>query len=44
MDSLERFEHESWIAAVGTAAGYGLVLIAMFVVLFLLPYGVYLAL
>ncbi|WP_166035627.1 hypothetical protein [Halorussus pelagicus] len=38
------FEHPSWLTAFGTLAGYGAILLAMFVVLFLLPYAAFLAL
>lgn len=44
MDPLGRSGHESMTVALGTAAGYGLVLLGMFLVLFVLPYLVYLAL
>ncbi|WP_185715505.1 hypothetical protein [Halocatena pleomorpha] len=32
------FNHPSWLTAVGTLAGYGLVLLVLFVALFVLPY------
>ena len=32
------FDHEAWGAAVGTVVGYLLILAAMFLVLFVLPY------
>ena len=32
------FDHEAWVAALGTAVGYLLVLTAMTLVLFVLPY------
>ncbi|MFC4552237.1 MULTISPECIES: hypothetical protein [Halorussus] len=38
------FEHPSWLTALGTLAGYGAILLAMFVLLFLVPYAVFLAL
>lgn len=44
MNLVEKFTHESWFAAVGTAAGYGLVLVAMFVLLFVIPFLIFLAL
>ncbi|MFB6222369.1 MAG: hypothetical protein ABEH86_01680 [Haloarcula sp.] len=34
----EQFDHPAWLTAVGTLAGYGLILLFMFVLLFLLPY------
>ncbi|WP_435178980.1 hypothetical protein [Halorussus sp. AFM4] len=37
-------DHPSWTTALGTFAGYGLILLAMFVALFLLPYAVFVAL
>jgi hypothetical protein len=41
---LEEFDHPSWLTAAGTFAGYGLLLAAMTVVLFLVPYGLFRAL
>ena len=38
------FEHPSWRTAFGTLAGYAVILLAMFVLLFLVPYGIFLAL
>ena len=38
------FEHPSWPTALGTFAGYALILLAMFAVLFLLPYAIFAAL
>jgi hypothetical protein len=35
------FDHPSWLTALGTLAGYGLILLAMTVLLFLVPYGIY---
>ena len=35
------FDHESWWTALGTGAGYLLILTAMFVVLFVVPYLVF---
>ncbi|WP_267905095.1 hypothetical protein [Halorussus halophilus] len=35
------FEHPSWRTALGTLAGYSAILLAMFVLLFLVPYGVF---
>ncbi|MFC6988156.1 hypothetical protein ACFQJD_04470 [Haloplanus sp. GCM10025708] len=37
------YDHASWRAAAGTLAGYGLVLAAMFVVLFVVPFLLFLA-
>jgi hypothetical protein len=39
---LDRFDHPSWLTALATFASYGLVLVAMFVLLFLVPYGLFL--
>lgn len=44
MGLVEKFTHESWFAAAGTAAGYGFVLVAMFVLLFVIPFLIFLAL
>jgi hypothetical protein len=38
------FEHPSWLTAFGTLAGYAAILLAMFVVLFLVPYAIFVAL
>jgi len=38
------FDHPSWLAIGGTVAGYALILLAMFLVLFVLPYLVFVAL
>ncbi|MFB6269070.1 MAG: hypothetical protein ABEH83_03945 [Halobacterium sp.] len=38
---LGQFDHPSWLAAAGTLVSYGLVLAAMTVLLFLVPYGVF---
>jgi len=35
----EQFDHPSWLTAVATAAGYGLILLVLFVLLFLVPYA-----
>jgi hypothetical protein len=34
---LAQFDHPAWLTAIGTLAGYGLVLLLLFAVLFLLP-------
>jgi len=44
MSSLAEFDHPSWKTALGTFAGYGAILLAMFAVLFLAPYAVFSAL
>lgn len=44
MDPVEKFTHESWFTAAGTAAGYGLILVAMFVLLFVIPFLIFLVL
>lgn len=38
------FDHPSWWTALGTFAGYGVILLAMTVLLFLVPYAIFLAL
>jgi hypothetical protein len=35
------FSHPSWSTAFSTFVSYGLVLVAMFVLLFLVPYGLF---
>jgi Na+-transporting methylmalonyl-CoA/oxaloacetate decarboxylase gamma subunit len=34
----ERFDHPAWLTAAGTLAGYGLVLLFLFLLLFVVPY------
>jgi len=34
----EQFKHPVWLTAAGTLAGYGLVLLFMFLLLFVVPY------
>jgi hypothetical protein len=41
---LEQFRHPSWPTAVGTILGYGAILGVMFVVLFLVPTVIFIAL
>ncbi len=38
------FDHPAFVAALGTGLGYGLVLLVMFVLLFLVPYAIFVAL
>lgn len=38
------FEHPSWLTAAGAFAGYAVILLAMFVLLFVVPYALYVAL
>lgn len=40
----DRFEHPSWGTAVGTALGYVAILLVMFVLLFVVPYGLFVVL
>lgn len=44
MNALDQFDHDSWLAAAGTLASYGLILAAMTALLFLVPYAIFLAL
>ncbi|GAA0273076.1 hypothetical protein [Halobacterium noricense] len=41
---LSDFDHPSWVTALSTFASYGLVLLAMTILLFLVPYAVFMAL
>lgn len=41
IDALDEYGHPAWLTAVGTAAAYGVVLLVMFAVLFLVPYGLF---
>ncbi|WP_276271544.1 hypothetical protein [Haloarcula litorea] len=34
----DRFDHPAWLTAAGTLAGYGLVLLFLFLLLFVVPY------
>lgn len=38
---LDAFDHPSWLSAVGTFVGYGAILVAMFVALFLVPFALF---
>ncbi|SFS01311.1 hypothetical protein SAMN05216559_2479 [Halomicrobium zhouii] len=35
----DQFDHPTWLTAAATAAGYGLILLVLFVLLFLVPYA-----
>lgn len=37
----DRFAHDSFVTGVGTFVGYGVILLAMFVVLFVVPYLIF---
>lgn len=37
----DEFDHPSWFTALATFLSYGLVLLAMTVLLFLVPYGIF---
>jgi len=34
----EPFDHPAWLTGAGTVAGYGLILLVLFVALFVVPY------
>lgn len=34
----DHFDHPTWLTAAATAAGYGLILLVLFVLLFLIPF------
>lgn len=40
---LEQFDHPSWLTAAGTLVSYTVILVAMFILLFVVPYLVFLA-
>jgi hypothetical protein len=40
-DLVEKFKHPSWFTIGGTLAGYLLILIAMFVLLFVVPFLIF---
>lgn len=41
MDTLDRFDHPAWVTAGATLVSYGLVLLVLFALLFVVPYLVY---
>lgn len=40
---MEQFDHPSWFTAAGTLVSYTVILVAMFILLFVVPYLVFLA-
>jgi hypothetical protein len=40
-DLKEQYDHSSWFTAAGTVAGYGLILLAMTLLLFGVPYAIF---
>lgn len=40
MDALDQFDHPAWATAGATVASYGLVLLFLYLLLFLVPYVV----
>ncbi|WP_256474650.1 hypothetical protein [Haloplanus halophilus] len=42
MTALDRFDHPAWTAAAATAASYGLGLLALFTLLFVVPFLLFL--
>jgi membrane glycosyltransferase len=43
-DTTETFDHDAWRTLLGTGVGYGVVLLAMFLLLFVAPFLLFLAL
>ncbi|WP_173862778.1 hypothetical protein [Salinigranum rubrum] len=43
-EETEGFDHDAWLTLASTGVGYGIVLVAMFVALFVLPFLVFLLL
>jgi hypothetical protein len=41
---LDRFDHPTWVTGASTAIGYGIALVFMFVLLFVIPFLIFLAL
>jgi len=37
-DRFDQFDHPAWLTAAGTLASYGLILVFLFALLFILPY------
>lgn len=44
MYALDRFDHPAWWTAAGTLVSYGLILLGLFVLLFVVPFLAYSAL
>ena len=44
MSALSEYDHPAWLTIAGTLAGYGVILLVMTVVLFLIPYLIFTAL
>jgi hypothetical protein len=44
MSALSEYDHPTWLTIAGTFAGYGVILVAMTVVLFVVPYLIFTAL
>ncbi|AGB15786.1 hypothetical protein Halru_1169 [Halovivax ruber XH-70] len=42
-DALQQFDHPAWLTGLGTVVGYGIILALMTIVMFGLPYLVFLA-
>ena len=38
MDTFDRFDHPAWVTAGATLVSYGLVLLVLFLLLFVVPY------
>lgn len=41
MQLTEQFDHPAWLTAGGTLVGYGLILLVMFALLFVVPFLIY---
>ncbi|WP_282102516.1 hypothetical protein [Halovivax limisalsi] len=39
----DQFDHPAWLAGLGTVVGYGLILALLTVLLFLVPYAIFMA-
>jgi hypothetical protein len=39
--NVDRFDHPSWLTAAATGVAYGLLLLGVFALLFLVPYGAF---
>jgi hypothetical protein len=37
----EQFDHPAWLTGIGTLLGYGIILVALFVALFVVPYLIF---
>lgn len=39
---IDQFDHPAWLAGIGAVVGYGLILVILTMLLFVVPYGIFL--